>query len=224
MNDGTNVTQAMSNMHEQRRLNIAKAFGKSVGEIKKANDNELDENPFEKAANDEENDIKKSDIMDSISYDGNIKFTKTGKEIKKQIQDIIMPAKKSALEDKKKDADELLSDCGDAPTKDVDPWWTNDIKIDVPYKVYSWNELDLNNQDNDSPVVNSLGGASQNTIKNNTPETVEESNARKDYNQDVRCICGIMVDIKACELLLKNLADNSKIDLTPRQVITFMFD
>lgn len=225
-NDSVNVSLAMQRMHNQRRNNIAKSFGQTSESIEKANQNnlqEVDENPFEKAV--AEDGIEKSDIMNAISYGGNIKIKKTGKEIKNQLTTVVIPAKQSELSDKKKAADDLLEDCGDAPTKAVCPWWTDDLKIDVPYKVYDWNETDFRScEDDASPVCNSLNSASQNTVKENKPNTVDEAKARRDYNDAIRCVAGILVDIKACELLSKNLKDNESVELTPRQVIAFMMD
>ena len=50
---------------------------------------DIDENPFDSAA--KEADMEKSDIMNALSYQSEIKVSKTGKEIKKQIDDVILP-------------------------------------------------------------------------------------------------------------------------------------
>ena len=37
-------------------------------------------------------------------------------------------------------------------------------------------------------------------------------------------LCEILVDIKTCNILLKNLKDDAEIKMTPRQIIVFGFD
>ena len=92
-----------------------------------------EENPFDKAA--EEADVEKSDVMDALSYQGDIKVSKTGKEIKDQVDTVLLPAMTADLAVKEAEADKKLKDCGTAPTKDPDKWWTDGIKMDCGYKI-----------------------------------------------------------------------------------------
>lgn len=224
------VTDIFKEFHRRRAENIAKAFGVEIQKAK--NDNETasveddiaksneDVNPFDAAAED----IQKSDIMEAISHDDNFRISKTGKEIKEQIQNVILPQKQAELAVKKSEADDLLEECGAAPTSDVCRWWCGNMEIDCGYKVYSWEETCMKCEDG-GEVYSSLSYENQeDKPKCNCPQTVEEAKARNEYNDKVNIICNILVDIKACDILTKNLDDGVSIKLTPRQIVAFHFD
>ena len=189
-----------------KELKIAMSF------VKKGEDLDI-----EKA---EEEDIEKSDLMYAIG-NGTIKVVKTGKEIKEQVENIIMPSYQSQLAVKENEANEKLKECGQAPTNDPDPWWTGDVKMDVGYRIYQWRELEWSNPE-DCRMYPSLSASDQAEKKGNCPESEAEANARRQYNELVRCICNIKVDIKACEIL-NTLKDGTEYELTPRQVLTLKF-
>lgn len=187
--------------------------------VKKGED---DVNPFDSFV---EGEMEKSDVMDAISYGGNIKFSKTGKEMIDQIKDVVLPEKQAALAAKKQDADDWLEDTGKAPTHPVEKWWTDGLKIDVPYKYYTWEETRCTQMYD--RVVASLSvdhGKTMEGLQVNCPENEEQAVARQRYNDDVRAICECMVDIKACEILMKNLKEGTSYELTPRQIVTLKFD
>lgn len=224
------VTDIFKEFHRRRAENIAKAFGVEIQKAK--NDNETasveddivksneDVNPFEAAAED----IQKSDIMEAISYDDNFRISKTGKEIKEQIQNVILPQKQAELAVKKSEADDLLEECGAAPTNDVCRYWSGMMDIDCSYKVYNWEETCMKCKDG-GEVYDSLSYENQESKpKCNCPQTIEEAKARKEYNDKVNIICNILVDIKACDILIKNLNDGASVELTPRQIVAFHFD
>lgn len=169
----------------------------------------------------DENGIQKADIMNALSYQGEIKVSKTGKEIKQQVDDVLLPDLNAKLAVKEEEATKKLADCGDAPTCDVDPWWTGDVKMDVGYKVYSWDETYYREEEANDSVADSLSGEEKKK-KFNCPESKEEADCRRCYNDIVRAICNIKVDIKACEIL-KELKDGTTYDLTPRQVLALRF-
>ena len=172
-----------------------------------------EENPFDKAA--EEADVEKSDVMDALSYQGDIKVSKTGKEIKDQVDTVLLPAMTADLAVKEAEADKKLKDCGTAPTKDPDKWWTDGIKI------YDWEETYVPNNDG-GKMMSSLSASDAEDKKGNVPENQEQATCRREYNDIVRAICNIKVDIKACEIL-KTLADNKEFELSPRQVLALRF-
>ena len=178
-----------------------------------------EENPFDKAA--EEADVEKSDVMDALSYQGDIKVSKTGKEIKDQVDTVLLPAMTADLAVKEAEADKKLKDCGTAPTKDPDKWWTDGIKMDCGYKVYDWEETYVPNNDG-GKMMSSLSASDAEDKKGNVPENQEQATCRREYNDIVRAICNIKVDIKACEIL-KTLADNKEFELSPRQVLALRF-
>ena len=95
--------------------------------------------------------------------------------------------------------------------------------LNVGYKRYDWEETRM--KCIDDSVCDSLSYEHQeDRPKCNCPKTKDEAEARCRYNDYVQAICEIMVDIKACEILKKNLKDDDSIRLTPRQVVTFKFD
>lgn len=179
-----------------------------------------EENPFEKAA--AEADMEKSDVMDALSYQGDIKVSKTGKEIKDQVDTVLLPAMTADLAVKEAEAEKKLKDCGQAPTKDPDKWWTDGIKMDCGYKVYDWEETYVPNNDGGGKMMSSLSAEDANDKKGNVPENQEQANCRREYNDIVRAICNIKVDIKACEIL-KTLKDEKQFELSPRQVLALRF-
>lgn len=178
-----------------------------------------EENPFDKAA--EEADVEKSDVMDALSYRGDIKVSKTGKEIKDQVDTVLLPAMTADLAVKEAEADKKLKDCGTAPTKDPDKWWMDGIKMDCGYKIYDWEETYVPNNDG-GKMMSSLSASDAEDKKGNVPENQEQATCRREYNDIVRAICNIKVDIKACEIL-KTLADNKEFELSPRQVLALRF-
>lgn len=178
-----------------------------------------EENPFDKAA--EEADVEKSDVMDALSYQGDIKVSKTGKEIKDQVDTVLLPAMTADLAVKEAEADKKLKDCGTAPTKDLDKWWTDGIKMDCGYKIYDWEETYVPNNDG-GKMMSSLSASDAEDKKGNVPENQEQATCRREYNDIVRAICNIKVDIKACEIL-KTLADNKEFELSPCQVLALRF-
>lgn len=179
-----------------------------------------EENPFEKAA--AEADMEKSDVMDVLSYQGDIKVSKTGKEIKDQVDTVLLPAMTADLAVKEAEAEKKLKDCGQAPTKDPDKWWTDGIKMDCGYKVYVWEETYVPSNDGGGKMMSSLSAEDANDKKGNVPENQEQANCRREYNDIVRAICNIKVDIKACEIL-KTLKDEKQFELSPRQVLALRF-
>jgi len=179
---------------------------------------EIEEKPFENQTLEEK--IEKSDIMDSMNYGGNIKVSKTGKEIKNQVDSIILPELIACLEAKKVEANNKIKDCGNAPTKEPDRWWTDGIKIDCVYKTYDWEETYIPREKSVAMDTFSAEDAEEKYV--NAPTTQEEATARREYNDIVRAICNTLVDIKACEIL-KELKDDTDYELTPRQIITFRF-
>ena len=166
-------------------------------------------------------DFEKSDVMDAMcGYESKITISKTGKEIKEQVKNVVLPAKKECLEKCSADANKLLSDCGDAPTRDVPKYWLADMDIETAYKFYDWDETYV--PERGINVVQTLS-ASEN-VQGNVPSSVKEGQTRREYNDKVRNVCDCLVDIKACEILLNNIKDNEKFTLSPRQILVLKFN
>lgn len=244
------ISKALHAAQMERRNHIASSFSNlaetAINEeaIKKADDSEVEEKEEETAAEEEEKDdeekeeekeaeeketeesdeadggeTEKSDIMYALG-NGNIEITKSGKEIKEQVESVLLPELNANLAVKEAEATEKLGECGAAPTSDPDPWWTGDVKMDVGYKIYGWREMDFCKPE--SRMYDSLSASDEAEKKGNCPTSEAEAKARREYNDIVRAICNIRVDIKACEIL-KELKDNTQYKLTPRQVITLRF-
>ena len=227
------IQKAIQAAQAERRLHIAGCFSnvadlkESPEDIHKAEDgNEeetAEETEIEKTAESAEDNVKeeteKSDIMYALG-NGNIRVTKTGKEIKEQVDSVLLPELNATLATKEAEATAKLGECGNAPTKDPDTWWTGDVKMDVGFKVYDWCEREW--CQNDGRMYPTLSASDEAEKKGNCPTSAAEAKARDEYNELVRCICNIKVDIKACEIL-KTLKDNTQYELTPRQVITLKF-
>lgn len=211
------IKNAIQEARAQRINHFMKGFSE---EFQPENITKDEENPFNKAA--EEADLEKSDVMNAIQYGGDIKVSKTGKEIKKQVTDILIPELTTQLGIKKKEANECLKTCGQAPSRDISPWWTDDLRIEVPYKVYDWGEMDFRNTDD--RVVSSLSAEHSEEMekKYNYPKTESESISRREYNDCVRAVCNIMVDLEACRIC-QSLKDATDYELTPKQFATFRF-
>lgn len=244
------ISKALHAAQMERRNHIASSFSNlaetAINEeaIKKANDSEVEEKEEETAAEEEAKDdeekeeekeaeeketeesdeadggeTEKSDIMYALG-NGNIEIAKSGKEIKEQVESVLLPELNANLAVKEAEATEKLGECGAAPTSDPDPWWTGDVKMDVGYKIYSWCEMDFCKPE--SRMYDSLSASDEAEKKGNCPTSEAEAKARREYNDIVRAICNIRVDIKACEIL-NELKDNAQYKLTPRQVITLKF-
>lgn len=235
MENNLDVAAMFSKHHDLVRENLAKAFGSDLNKSEEPayTEEQLNiikglssDNPFERiAAQDaleksDMTDIEKSDIMEAISYDNEFRIKKTGKEIKEQINSVLLPAKNAALEAEKRKADDLLADCGDAPTYDRESWYYG-IDVDCGYKRYAWDETYIK-EDCHGDICDSLSFEHQESKpKKNYPKTKDEAAARNDYNRSVDIICRILIDIKACDILLKNLKDNDEIKMTARQLVLF---
>jgi len=165
---------------------------------------------------------EKAHIMEALSYGNDIKVTKTGKEIKAQVKDVLIPKLNAELEEWKGKADGFLENCGKAPAKTPAPWWTGDTEIEVPYKVYDWNETYIPSADRGSISYETLSAEDAAAKKGNVPENADQAKARNDYNEAVRMVCNVLVDLKACDILL-SLKDGKEYELTPRQVLTLGF-
>ena len=165
-------------------------------------------------------DLNKSDVMNAISgYESKITLNKSGKELKEQVKNIVLPEKNRCKETCEKEAKDLLEECGAAPTRDVDKWWTNDMDIEVPFKIYSWDETYV--PERGVGIAETLSPSDNKEL--NAPGSQKVAELRRKYNDKVRNVCDALVDIKACEILLNNVEDKQKFELTPRQIIAFKF-
>lgn len=189
-----------------------KACGDSEEDIEKEKGEDAEE---------EEKDVKKSDIASALSS-GDIKIKKSGKEIKEQISNVIMPELTAKLSAKETEATNLLKECGNAPTEEVPCWWTDDIKMDCGYKYYNWRET-YYEENRDQRFMPTFTAEDEAAKKGNKPVDRAQAEAREKYNDAVRAICHIKVDIKTCEVMTKNLTEGTNYELSARQAIVLRF-
>lgn len=193
---------------EERVEKADNVFEKMAGAIEKAESDNSDVAL--------QGEIEKSDVMNAISYDSNIKFGKLGKEIKAKLKADILPPLNAKLQVLTAEIESKLEDCGGAPTETVPPWWTSEIKMDFPFRIFSWQACDLC----EGPKVagSLIAGEEQ-----ENPVTPEMRKCRQEYNDKVREYANVAIDIKACEILETNLSDNERYQLSPRQLMMFGF-
>ena len=171
----------------------------------------------------EVSEIRKSDILYALSGCGNgVNFVKTGKELKDQINNVVSPEINANRAAAKAKADEILADCGAAPTTEVPIYWTGEVHYDVGYKIYNWDETIIPKSNNS--LISSFSPESyKERCCSNTPSSEEEAKNRCKYNEQVNKIANIMTDIKTCEMVAKNVKDNERVQLNVRQLIAFKF-
>ena len=192
-----------------------KACGDSDIEKEKGDDDDDD-----KGGEDGEKKVEKSDIAEALSR-GNLNIKKSGKEIKDQIANVILPDLTAKLAAKEADATKYLEECGKAPTRDVPAWWSNDIRCDCGYKYYDWDETYY--REDEQRMMPTFTAEDEAAKKGNRPENRAQAEARQHYNDAVRAICNLKVDIKTCEVMTTNLNDKTDYELTARQAIVLRF-
>lgn len=188
-------------------------------------------NPFEQFGKGESLkpiEIQKSDIFDAMreGYHGQITMNKSGIEIKSQIRDNLLPKLTSAFEEKSAKLNELLGKTGAAPTR---PVYYYKVKLDLPYKEYEWCETKYKVDsktvlfDNFANVVEGDSESEGIEVKEkveefNCPKSLEEAKARIEYNDVLRGLLEVAVDIKTANVLL-NLSDDQTYALTTEQML-----
>lgn len=222
-----NIRDIILGARAQRQDHMLKGFAPvpddTEGEKVEKADNVFEKmaNAIEKAESDDaeealQGEIQKSDIMQAISgYGSEIKFSRLGKEIKAKLKADILPPLNAKLQVLTAELESLLGNCGGVPTETVPPWYTADIKMDVPFRLFSWEET----SDREAPAL--AGTLVDNQTENAvTPEMYK---CRRDYNEKVRDYANVATDIRACEILDTNLSDNERYQLSPRQLTMFGF-
>jgi hypothetical protein len=222
-----NIRDIILGARARRQEHMLKGFA-PVADETESDKVEKADNVFEKMANAIEKscsnnaeealqaEIEKSDIMNAISgYDSNIKFGKLGKEIKAKLKAEILPPLNAKLQVLSAEIESKLQECGGVPTESVPAWWTAEIKMELPFRIFSWQDCDCN----PGPQ---LAGTLVGEGKEN-PVTPEMCRCREEYNEKVRKYASVATDIKACEILETNLSDNERYQLSPRQLTMFGF-
>jgi hypothetical protein len=159
----------------------------------------------------EEDNLEKGLIQDSFSsYNANkLAFTKTGKQIKDQINNTILPAlntQKTDLTTKLIAAGKLCGD--DDPDQQVGSWYYKGFGKTLPMMmVYSYKMCE--------PEYDSYSKS--------YPEKTDDQKARQQYNELVYAVISTCGDIEYCSMLSRNLDDKTKFELTPDQLSGLQF-
>jgi hypothetical protein len=193
----------------------------------------MKKNPFEKFEG-QPKEINKAEIFGALkqSYGGNpLMVKKTGKEIKEQINNVILPFLLEKKDSTKVAIDDFLSSAVVMPTH---PCWMKLImsEEEFPYKQYTWEEMNWNEKSfgqifkgfGDVEVVEeeSCEGASVPTPY--YPQSKEESEARHKYNALVEDFRDIIMDIKTANVLVNSLKDEDEYWLSVDQLVSLKFD
>lgn len=220
-----NIRETILGARAERQEHMLKGFV-PVGDETESDKVEKGDNVFEKMAdaiekshsNDAEEalqaEIEKSDIMNAIGgCDSNLKFSKLGKEIKAKLKADILPPLNAKAQVLAAEIESKLEECGGAPTESVPTWWTAEIKMELPFRIFSWKARDC------GPGPELAGTL----VNEENPVTPEICRCRDEYNEKVREYANVVTDIKACEILETNLSDNERYQLSPRQLTVFGF-
>lgn len=227
------VTEIFENMHVQKRLNLSKAFGNADclgvldgSEIEIVKGLQSDDALVVEDAKEEWDEIdgvRKGEICDIVAYSEQFKVQKTGKEIKNQIDTVLLPAKNTEIQSLTDKLLDELENCGDKPTANYCGYWGNLMGIKTDYKYYNWNETCMPANPESSVCASLSYEHQENAPKLNCPKTEDEAKARMCYN-DILCkIVDNMADVRACEILKDTLSDDKKISLSLRQLFAFKF-
>lgn len=196
------------------------------------------ENPFEKYGKENISEIKKSDIFDAMMENGdykNVSITKTGKQIKEQLFNIVIPKLVENKDNCIKEIEGLLEVTGVAPTKDFR--FYERVKLDIPYKEYNYDETYFREdkkeetkpqlftnfaieEDSDSE---DMKATIEEIVNKNYPMSLEEAENRQKYNDKLRCLANILIDLKTAETLSNNLDENRIFNLSVAQSLALMF-
>lgn len=187
------------------------------------------ENPFEKYGTEEIKEINKSDIFDAMRepvMPGVISIEKTGKEIKDQVNNVILPKLMANFEEQTKKLNNLLTLTGTPPEFPIKYY---KIKLDLPFNEYTWEECHycdhkdemLKGEDElveKGAIFNNFAdveGEFESDIEDedvyfekNYPLNKEQAEARCNYNENLHILMEIAVDIKAAQVLTQITEDN----------------
>ena len=189
----------------------------SKKEVKKAEDIDIEDQ------DQPDNELEKSDVMRALEYGNEIKVEKTGKDIRNQVQTVVIPFFQAQLAAQTTKLQTILEHCGVAPVHNVSEYWCDGVDIPVTYKRYDWDETRWRDPENQEVrLASSMDKTVEENSLVNMAQSAEQAKFRERYNETLRTVCGIMVDLRACDILMM-LDDNKKYTLTPKQLVTLKF-
>lgn len=191
-------------------------------------------NPFEQFENKGEaqpKEIQKSEIFGALkNYNNPMSVKKTGKEIKDQINKVILPFLAEKKEKIQKELNEFLDT---AVVKPTHPCWMK-IEMDeteFPYKQYAWEEMNFTEKAfgqifkgfGDVDVVEECGESVAAPVSPYYPQSKEEAEARHKYNNLVEDFRDVIMDIKTANVLVNSLKDEDEYWLNVEQLVGLKF-
>lgn len=187
---------------------MSRSTAKKIGLLKNSDVDKAQDDELEKGMSNE--------------FGYSFKVPKTGRDIKKQINDVVLPHLEVEIENTKNTISELLKCCGNAPNIEVPIWWTCDMKFDIPYKIYDWAETtyDSDSYKKDDFLFDSFSKQKRSI---ETAKSKEEAECRRKYNDAVRKYCDQTMDIKTSEILLNQISDSKEFELTLKQMNALRF-
>lgn len=200
----------------------------------------MKKNPFEQVENSvvekaiEPKEIQKAEIFSALKqYNNPVMIKKTGKEIKEQIKNVILPYLLSKKEEIQKSLNDFIANTTILPTK---PCYMRIglEESEFPYKMYSWEEINWSVEKSfgqifkgfgDVEAVDSCEGEECEKIKfPYYPQSKEEADSRRKYNNLVEDFRDLIMDIKTANVLLNNLQDKEVYYLNIEQLVGLKFD
>lgn len=168
-------------------------------------------------ANDD-NDLEKSHVYEALNgYNNNIKFSKTGKQIKDQLE-LVIKSYETELPNLEKAIEDASENLTSVPTETVPEYWKGAVKdkIKCNYKIFSWNQTYFNPENNTS--VMGEGGKSC-----DAPASKEEAIANSKYNEAVRNYVDALKDMAISRVYADNVVDKKSYDMTLEQISALGF-
>lgn len=174
--------------------------------------------------------INKAEIFEALKqYDNKIMFNKKGKEIKEQVQNVILPFIIQKISDCKFKLNYFLQNTTLPPKQPV--WCRLELTEDeFPYKLYSWEETNYQEKS-----VNSLFkgfGDCDSDVACDTAEnccvepcaaSLEIAESRKKYNCCVEELRDLICDFKTANVLINSLEDEQDYWLNLEQLTALKF-
>jgi hypothetical protein len=157
----------------------------------------------------DEDDLQKGLVTDSFQYDSKMDFIKTGKDIKAQVNGVLIPLLEAQKTRLNADLVSKAKDIDCDPDSTVDSYEYRGFAGVLPQVAqYSW---DMYGKKYDSNGMST--------------EACDEDQAKcmRKYNEIARNLVSTMSDIYYSSLLARNMEDSKKYTLTTKQVIALQF-
>lgn len=182
---------------------------KEIG-ISKADGAELDEA--------DENELEKGIVSDAFTYQSNIKFTKTGKEMKEKIA-LVIPTLETQAAEVLKALDDAADVLEEQPTEKIDPWRLRQFKhiIISPYKIFNWNQTYYYEKDAMNSSATACIGESGHSCS--PASSKEEADICSKWNQLVYKYVDVLYEIELLKMYQNNLEDKKSYELSSEQLV-----